>query len=72
MTECTVNVMEAAKMLPSSRSHVYKLLDAGELRGYYTGNRRGFRVIERSVEPFVERRKEEAGVGLQGNVRVDI
>ncbi|SCY01617.1 helix-turn-helix transcriptional regulator [Desulfoluna spongiiphila] len=64
MIERTVNVMEAAEMIPCSRSHVYKLLEVGEIEGYYTGNRRGLRVIEGSVEAFVERRKEEAGVGV--------
>lgn len=62
MIERTVNVKEAAEMISCSRAHAYRLLEAGEIKGYYTGNRRGLRVIERSVEEFVERRKEEAGV----------
>ena len=62
MIERTVNVMEAAQMISCSRAHAYRLLESGEIKGYYTGNRRGLRVIERSVEAFVERRMEEAGV----------
>ena len=60
MMERTLNVMEAAEMIPCSRSHVYRLLEAGEISGYYTGNRRGLRVIARTVEAFVERRKRAA------------
>ncbi len=62
MVEKTLNVMETAEMISCSRSHVYRLLEAGEITGYYTGNRRGLRVIVRSVEQFVERRKEEYAV----------
>ena len=62
MMERTVNVKEAAEMIPCSRAHAYRLLEAGEIKGYYTGNRRGLRVIERSVVEFVERRMEEAAM----------
>ena len=62
MAERTVNVMEAAKMIPCSRSHVYRLLEAGEISGYYTGKRRGLRIIERTVEDFIERRKDAAAL----------
>lgn len=62
MVERTVNVVEAAQMIPCSRSHVYRLLEAGEISGYYTGKQRGLRIIERTVEAFVERRKVEAVV----------
>ena len=62
MTEKTLNVMETAEVISCSRSHVYKLLEAGEITGYYTGNRRGLRVIAGSVNEFVERRKEEYAV----------
>ncbi len=59
MVEKTLNVMETAQMISCSRSHVYRLLEAGEITGYYTGNRRGLRVIIGSVDEFIERRKEE-------------
>jgi excisionase family DNA binding protein len=64
MTEKTLNVMETAAMIFCSRSHVYKLLEAGEISGYYTGNRRGLRVIVKSVDEFIERRKEEYAVAV--------
>jgi hypothetical protein len=39
-------------------------LEAGEISGYYTGNRRGLRVIVKSVDEFIERRKEEYAVAV--------
>ena len=62
MVEKTLNVMDTARMIPCSRSHVYRLLEAGEITGYYTGNRRGLRVIVSSVNEFIQRRKEEYAV----------
>ena len=59
MMEKSLNVRQAAKLIPCSRSHVYKLLEAGEVTGYYTGNKRGLRVIVSSIEEFAERRKFE-------------
>ncbi len=41
MIERTVNVMEAAGMISCSRVHAYRLLEGDEVKGYYTGNRRG-------------------------------
>ena len=64
MIERTVNVKEAAGMISCSRAHAYRLLESGEIKGYYTGNRRGLRVIERSVEEFVERRLEWINSGM--------
>ncbi|VFQ43495.1 helix-turn-helix domain-containing protein [Desulfoluna butyratoxydans] len=64
MIERTINVIKAAEMISCSRAHAYRLLEAGEIEGYYTGNRRGLRVIEKSVVEFIARRKEEAGVGI--------
>jgi len=57
MAEKTLNVMETAQMISCSRSHVYRLVDAGEISGYCTGQRKGIRIIESSVEAFVARRK---------------
>ena len=62
MVEKTMNVIQAAEMISCSRSHVYKLLEAGEITGYYTGNKRGLRVIIKSIVDFIERRKEEYAV----------
>jgi excisionase family DNA binding protein len=62
MVEKTLNVMETAEMISCSRSCVYRLLEAGEITGYYTGNRRGLRIIVRSVDEFIERRKDEYAV----------
>ena len=64
MMERTVNVVQAAEMIPCSRSHVYRLLEAGEITGYYTGNRRGLRILVKSVEAFIKRRKDEYAVEI--------
>jgi excisionase family DNA binding protein len=64
MIEKTLNAQQAAAMIPCSRSHVYRLLESGEITGYYTGNRRGLRVIVKSVEEFIERRKYVYAVEL--------
>lgn len=58
MTESTVNVTQAAKLIPCSRSYVYKLIEAGEILAYRTGERRGVRVYRESIADFIARRKE--------------
>ncbi len=73
MIEKTLNAQQAAAMIPCSRSHVYRLLESGEITGYYTGNRRGLRVIVKSVEEFIERRKYVYAVEIWSwCLRVDI
>ncbi len=58
MTETTVNALQATEMLSCSRSHVYRLIESGEITAYCTGKRRGLRILVSSIEAFVERRKE--------------
>jgi excisionase family DNA binding protein len=64
MIEKTLSVMEAASMISCSRSHVYKLLEAGEVTGYYTGHKRGLRVIVESIDKFIERKKKEHAIAV--------
>jgi excisionase family DNA binding protein len=58
MTETTVNVLQATKIIPCSRSQVYRLIDSGEISAYRIGRSKGLRILVSSVEAFVERQKE--------------
>lgn len=57
MAETVINVARVREMLGCSRSHVYRLVDRGELRALKVGVSRGLRVYLSSVESFKRRRE---------------
>ena len=48
-----VNVMRAAEMLSCSRSWVYKLIEAGHLKAFRIGSRKGLQITVRSLEGYL-------------------
>ena len=58
MTDRLLNVEQARRKLNCHRTYVYKLLDAGKLRGFKLGIRKGYRIYEDSLEAFLQRREE--------------
>lgn len=50
-----VNVMRAAEMLSCSRSWVYKLIEAGHLKAFRIGSRKGLQITVRSIESYLAR-----------------
>ncbi|NDY56668.1 helix-turn-helix domain-containing protein [Desulfovibrio sulfodismutans] len=57
MAEMVVNMARVRELLGCSRSHVYRLVERGELRAIKVGDSRGLRVYLSSVESFKRRRE---------------
>ncbi|MDQ7832057.1 MAG: helix-turn-helix domain-containing protein [Desulfovibrionaceae bacterium] len=57
MAETVINVARVRELLGCSRSHVYRLVERGELRALKVGNFKGLRVYMSSVEAFKRRRE---------------
>jgi excisionase family DNA binding protein len=58
-----MDVAQVANRLNVSRSTVYRLIRAGELKAAAFGLVRGLQVFEDSVEDYEHRKMEEAKVG---------
>lgn len=58
----TINVEQAKDIISCSRRHVYRLVESGQIRGYFIGNGRGLRIIRKSVEEYVDQKKEEFAI----------
>lgn len=52
-----LNVVQVMERLNCSRSFVYKLVGAGQLKALRIGEVKGLRVTEKSLERFKKRRK---------------
>lgn len=50
-----VNVKRASELLNCSSSWVYKLVEAGKLKAFRIGNRKGLQITVRSIEGYMER-----------------
>lgn len=54
-----VNVKRASELLNCSSSWVYKLVEAGKLKAFRIGNRKGLQITVRSIDAYLARQAVE-------------
>lgn len=58
-----LNVQQVIRMLNCSKSMVYKLFESGEIETIRIGAQKGLRAVQSSVESFLDKKIQDAGLG---------